>query len=66
MISEIVNGILGIPTASAYTWAAADVTAIHTELTAMLAAYFLPILGIFALLFGLSLFRRLVRQWVGR
>ena len=64
-IQTIVNSILGIPEAHAYTYAAAEVTAVGTELTEMLTAYFPAILLIFATLFALGVFYRLVRKWVG-
>ena len=65
MITQIVNILLGIPTAHAYTYAAADVTAVGTELSTMLTAYFPAILLIFATLFALGVFSKLVRRWVG-
>ena len=66
MISSIVNTILGIPVANAaYAYTAADVTAIGTELDNMLTAYLPAILLIFATLFALGVFSKLVRRWVG-
>ena len=62
---EIINAILGIPTAKAYTYAAAEVTAVGTELSAMLTAYLPAILLIFATLFALGYFAHLVRKWIG-
>lgn len=62
---EVINAILGIPSAHAYTYAAAEVTAIGTELSTMLTAYFPAILLIFATLFALSYTYKLVRKWIG-
>ena len=66
MITSIVNAVLGIPTCSAaYTYAATDVTGIGDELSSMLTAYFPAILTIFATLFALAVFYKLVRKWMG-
>ena len=61
MVSEIVNFILGIPTANA-AYAAADVTAVTTELTAMITAY-LPSLLLLTATLGIAM---IAYSWVKR
>lgn len=60
MISSIVNFVLGIPTASAYT--AADVTGVTTSLTTMITAY-LPSLFLLVATLGIA---RIAYGWVKR
>ena len=61
MIVEIVNSLLGVSTASA-AYAAADVTGVTTELTAMITAY-LPSLFLLCATLAIA---RIAYGWVKR
>ncbi|MCK4744602.1 hypothetical protein KAS41_00905 [Candidatus Parcubacteria bacterium] len=61
MISEIINFVFGIPSAKA-AYAAADVTAVTTELTTMITAY-LPSLLLLTATLAIAL---IAYSWVKR
>ncbi|MCK4524964.1 MAG: hypothetical protein KAU07_00805 [Candidatus Andersenbacteria bacterium] len=61
MISEIVNFVLGIPSANA-AYTAADVTGVTTELTTMITAY-LPSLFLLCATLAIA---RIAYGWVKR
>ena len=48
-----------------YNYTPGEVTAVDTELSDMLTEYFPAILLIFAALFALGVFSKLIRRWVG-
>ena len=48
------------------TYTATDVTAISTEIVAMIAGYFPAILGIFGVLLTLVIVRKLIKSYTGR